>query len=141
MQSGQTDAIAPPIPSWTFTGTAGVAGAGSAYVGSQALNAGQQVGFLSGSGSIAQPLIFPGAKSYHLQINAADRVVNGTPDAQSLTVTLDGTTLGSVTLNGSLATTAVNLGSPSTGVHQLSITGTGASSATAIVASLTIVTP
>jgi hypothetical protein len=141
LQGGQTDVGTPQIPSWTFTGTTGVAGAGSAYVGSLALNAGQQVGFMSGAGSIAQPVIFPGAKSYHVQINAADRVVNGTLDPQSLVVALDGTTVGTVPPNGVLATTTVNLGSPSAGVHQLSITGTSASSATAIVTSVTIVTP
>jgi hypothetical protein len=137
----QTDITAPAVPSWSFSGTAGVAGAGSAFVGSQALNPGQQVGFISGTGSIGQALLFPGSNTYHLQINAADRVLNGTPDTQSLAVTLDGTTIGTVTLNGSLAITSVSLGNPSAGVHQLSILGSGDASATAIIASVGIVAP
>lgn len=139
--TGQADITAPPVPSWSFAGAAGVAGVGSAYVGSQALNSGQQVGFISGTGSIEQALLFPGSQTYHVQINAADRVVNGTQDVQSLAVTLDGTTIGAVALSGALATTSLSLGGPTAGVHQLTISGSGAASATAIIASVSIVSP
>jgi hypothetical protein len=139
--TGQTDVTAPAVPSWSFAGTAGVAGAGSAYVGSQMLSAGEQIGFLSGTGSIAQALLFPGSQSYHVQINAADRVVNGTPDTQSLAVTLDGTMIGPVALNGTPTTTSLSLGNPTAGAHQLSISGSGAASATAIIVSVSIGTP
>lgn len=138
LTNGQTDVTAPVVPSWSFSGAAGVAGAGSGYVGSAALNAGQQVGFLSGTGSIAQPLIFPGGKAYQIQITAADRVVNATPDTQSLTVSLDGTTVGAVPLTGTLATTALSLGSPAGGAHTITIAGTATTSATAIVASVAV---
>ena len=67
--------------------------------------------------------------------------MNGMQDMQSLAVTLDGTTIGAVALSSVLATTSLSLGGPTAGVHQLSISGSGAASATAIIASVSIVSP
>jgi len=83
--SGQTDVTAPAVPSWSFTGTAGVAGAGSSYVGSQTLAGGQQVAFVAGRGALSQALLFPGGKAYQLQVSAAERVANGATDSEVLT--------------------------------------------------------
>jgi hypothetical protein len=138
LKVGQTDVITPDVPSWSFAGTAGVAASGSSYVGSYTLSAGQQVGFISGTASLAQPLIFPGSKAYKIHISAADRVVNGTPDSQSLVVSVDETAVGTVTLKGTVATTTLSLGSPAAGVHMITVKGTATTEATAIVASITI---
>lgn len=139
LAGGQPDTTAPAVPSWSFSGQAGIATTGSSYVGSQLLAAGQQVAFISGSSSISQALLFPGAKSYQVQINAANRVVNGVVDVQSLAVELDGTVIGQVALGGSFATSSISLGSPPGGAHRVTISGSAVSSATAIIASVNVV--
>jgi hypothetical protein len=139
LTGGLTEVVAPVVPSWSFAGTAGVAQSGSTFIGSLALAAGQQVAFISGTGSITQPSIFPGGKPYQLQLNTAVRTVGGVSDQQSLIVALDGVVLGSVAPGGSLAVATQDLGSPPAGVHELSISGAAAGAATAVIASAQIV--
>jgi len=139
LTGGLTEVVAPVVPSWSFAGTAGVAQSGSSFIGSLALAAGEQVAFISGTGSITQPLIFPGGKPYQLRLNTAVRTVGGVADHQSLTVALDGIVLGLVAPGGSLAVATQDLGSPAAGVHELSISGAAAGAATAVLASVQIV--
>ena len=58
LTGGLTEAIAPVVPSWSFAGTAGVARSGSAFVGSLALAAGQQVAFISGTGLLNLAVLY-----------------------------------------------------------------------------------
>lgn len=139
LTGGLTEVVAPEVPSWSFADTAGVARSGSAFVGPLALAAGQQVAFISGTGSITQLLVFPGGKPYQLRLNTAVRTVGGISDQQSLTVALDGIVLGSVVPGSSLAVATQDLGSPPTGVHELTISGAAAGAATAVIASAQVV--
>ena len=52
-----------------------------------------------------------------------------------MTIALDGTVLGSVVMSGSLAVVTQDLGSPSAGVHELTISGATAGATTALIAS------
>ena len=130
----------PDVPSWIFLGQAGVARAGSDYVGSQTLAPGQQLAFLSGPGSMQQSMLFPGSKPYILHLTAALRSVNGALDEQSITVSFDGAAVLQPTLTGSATTYTASLGAPSAGAHRLEVAGLATAAGTALVSLIEIVT-
>ncbi len=82
----------PAGPAWTFSGSAGVAGNGSAFtVGNPAAPQGSQVAFLQNTGSVSQSMTFA-AGTYTLSFNAAQRGNGG--GAQTFQVLVDGAVVG-----------------------------------------------
>jgi hypothetical protein len=89
----------PSGTAWTFAGTAGVAGNGSAVTaGNPSAPEGTQVAFLQGSDSaISQSFTF-GAGSYSLSFVAAQAAAN--PSSQTMQVQIDGNVVATVTPSG-----------------------------------------
>jgi Protein of unknown function (DUF642) len=86
----------PPGSPWTFTGSAGVAGNGSAFTsGNQPAPVGTQVAYIQGVGQISQTINLA-AGVYTMNFAAAQRLNN----SQTIEVIVDGTPIAYVTPSG-----------------------------------------
>jgi hypothetical protein len=132
------DWIAPEVPSWTFSGTAGVARSGSTYVGSQSLASGAQVGVLAGTGSISQAILAPGGRNYLLQISAAQRTGPRGTDGQSIVVSVDGMPVWQFAPSDSFVETTIVCPPLQRGAHLITIAGSSAGTDVALLANVQI---
>jgi uncharacterized protein (TIGR03437 family) len=137
--SGLTEFVAPAVPSWTFSGASGVAIGGSQYAGALSLPAGQQVGFVQGSGSLIQALSFPGSESFVFQFTASQQVTSNIADSQELEISFDNVAVWRGFPAGTPTAYSVPLGVPAPGVHTVQIAGTSNSGDTALLSSTRVV--
>jgi hypothetical protein len=110
---------APSGTSWTFNGSAGVAGNGSGFTsGNPNAPDGTQVGFLQGTGSFSQSINFS-AGTYQIGFLAAQRG-NWQASSQTFEVMVDGTAVGTFTPAGtSYAALTTNSFTVSAGPHTI----------------------
>ena len=116
----------PTGSSWTFAGTSGLSGNGTAFTsGNPAAPQGSQVAFLQSQGTISQSVANFAAGSYHVSFSAAQRGNYG--GTQTLQVRVDGRSVGSFTPGstayGSYSTATFTV---TAGTHTISFVGTGA---------------
>src|SRR5262249_45465655 len=90
----------PTGSAWSFSGTAGLAGNGSAFTGGNP-NApeGGQVAFLQGTGTLSQVVNVTAAGSYQISFSAAQRGNNGTSNEQ-VQLQVDGTVVATFSPTG-----------------------------------------
>ena len=77
---------------WTFTGQAGISADGSGFGNSGSLSG--QAAFLQQMGTASQIINFSTAGSYAIIFSAVQRIVSGKSQAQTIVVSVDGTTVG-----------------------------------------------
>jgi subtilase family serine protease len=108
---------------WTFSGTAGVAGNGSAFTsGNPSAPQGTQVAFLQFTGSISQTVNFASG-NYTLSFSAAQRQ-NYQASRQVIEVTVDGNVVGTITPSGtSYATYTTSSFTVTAGSHTIAFLG------------------
>ena len=105
---------------WTYAGTAGVAGNGSAW-GNPTAPEGSQVAFLQSTGSVSQ-VVTLAAGNYVITFSAAQRSANHT--SQTIVVTVDGTTVGTITPAGTTyASYGTSVFTVSAGTHTIKFAG------------------
>ncbi|SRR5579883_2363629 len=89
----------PASSAWSYNGTAGVAGNGSAVTsGNPNAPEGSQVAFIQGTSSISQVVNFQYSGTYQLGLLAAQRGNNGTSN-EAFQVLVDGTVVATITPN------------------------------------------
>ena len=108
---------------WTFTGSSGIQGNGSAWDAAPAPN-GTQTAFIQG-GSISQPLTLT-AGSYTLSFKVAQRLCCVAPYQQPIQVSVDGTPVGSpvTPTSTSFSSFSISFSIATTGTHTIALTGT-----------------
>jgi hypothetical protein len=80
---------------WKFTGTAGIAGAGSIYTKNNPAPAGSQVGFIQNQGSISQSVPLAPGKAYAVSFLVSQRVLDDkTMNSQTLRVKIGNKVIG-----------------------------------------------
>ena len=111
---------------WTYAGSAGVSGNGSAFTASNPnAPAGAQVAFLQDTGSISQSLAGWAAGNYHISFSAAQRANYA---SQTFQVLVDGTTVGTFTPTSSAYQSLATASFAATaGSHTIMFKGTSAS--------------
>jgi FG-GAP-like repeat len=130
--SAGTYSSAPPLAgsSWAFfgsTGSRGISTNGSAYTGLTANTAaGNQVAYIQGSGGFYQQVSFPVAGSYVLSFRAIQRFENTNSGGVSLTLQIDGATIGGVVTPPSTGYAQFQTAafSVSAGSHEVYVIGT-----------------
>ena len=86
--------------SWSFSGTAGVAGNGSVFTAATpTARRASQVGFLQATGTMSQAVNFAVAGTYQISVSAAQRGNFGTSD-EEVQVQVDGTVVDTFTPSG-----------------------------------------
>jgi uncharacterized protein (TIGR03437 family) len=107
-------------------------------VGASSIPAGQQVGFVQGSGSLLQALSFPGNKGFTFQFTAAQRVGN-IADSQGLDIFFDNVLVWRGIPDGTPTAYSVYLGVPVRGVHTIRIAGSSEGGDTALLSGTRVV--
>jgi hypothetical protein len=122
---------------WTFTGSAGVAGNGSAVTsGNPAAPQGTQVAWMQNAGTISQAVNF-GAGSFTVSFEAAQR--GNFPSNSTIQVQIDVQTVGSVTPTGtSYAAFTTNSFTVTAGSHTVQFVGVGVGGSTALLDQVSI---
>jgi hypothetical protein len=116
---------APAGSAWTFTGSAGIAGNGSAFTaGNPSAPQGSQVAFIQAAGSISQSVTFA-AGNYDIGFFAAQRA-NQQAGGQTFQILIDGNVVG--TFNNLVGTSYTSWVTGSftvtAGSHRLTLLGT-----------------
>jgi hypothetical protein len=123
---------------WTFSGSSGIQGNGSAW-GAAPAPAGTQTAFIQSTGNIAQTLSL-NAGSYTLSFQAAQRTCCVGPYVQPVKVTVDGTQIGSLVSPASPSFTAfsISFSVATSGAHTLAFTGTDLTDKTTFIDNVTL---
>ena len=115
----------PTASTWSFSGSAGLAGNGSAFTsGNPNAPQAEQVAFIQNSGVIGQAVDFAEAGTYQLSVSAAQRGNHSNGSDEEVDVLVDGTVVGSITPAGtSYATYTTGSFSVTAGSHIIKFVG------------------
>jgi Protein of unknown function (DUF642) len=131
IQATGASTLDPTSSPWTFTGTAGLAGNGSAITANDpSAPQGNQVAYLEQTGTISQTMdYFPAAGAYQLSFSAAQSGTNGGND-EEVQVQVDGTVVGTFTpANSAYATYTTGTFNLTAGPHTVTFLGVDPSGA------------
>ena len=115
----------PTASSWSFSGSAGLAGNGSAFTsGNPNAPQAEQVAFIQNSGVIGQAVDFAEAGTYQLSVSAAQRGNHSGSSDEEVDVLVDGTVVGTINpASTSYATYTTGSFSVTAGSHIIKFVG------------------